>query len=117
MAILDAPERITKALQVVKTLEERLVTAMNHTGKFNNAHIRAAGVLAQAIKALSAEQRLWADQLKEHASTASQEDRIKAAVSYLLSLPVGPRDAAYAALAAAEAVSLQPLALTYEPPK
>lgn len=115
MSALDAPERIMKALEIVKTLEERLRAAMSTSGKFNGTHVRAAAQLAQAIKALSAEQRLWSDQLREHAAKATMPERIEAAVRFLADLPVGPRSQAYNQLADLEAGSTQPLKLTYDP--
>lgn len=113
--LYSMPGHIQSAIAMVEDCRRRLEIAINATGKFNAAQSRQAAVLAQAVKALSSEARLWANQLREHSAKATQAERIAAATKYLADLPVGPRSDAYAALCELERTRPQPLALSFDP--
>ena len=113
--LYSMPGHIQSAIDMVESVRVRLAQAMVTAPRYSPAQAKAAGVLAQAVKALSSEARLWANQLREHAATASLDERTAAAVRFLIELPPGPRDVAYRALSEAEATAVNPLQLAYTP--
>jgi hypothetical protein len=109
--LLEVPTEVNEALQLVRENRARLETEMASKVGFNSKHADAAGKLAQAVKALSTEARLWAQELTERAGRATPEQRTQAAVQHLASLPQGTRLAAYRQLVEREQLAVQPLGL------
>jgi hypothetical protein len=75
---------------------------------FNAKHADASSKLANAVKVLSTEARMWANELTERAVQASPEERTAACIRHLTELPDGPRKAAYEQLVAREQVNTRP---------
>ncbi len=109
--LLEVPTEVNEALQLVRENRMRLEAVMAAKVGFDPKHASAAGQLAQAVKALSTEARLWADQLTERASKATPEQRTQAAIQHLAQLPQGTRAAAYRQLCEREAACVQPMKL------
>ncbi len=111
--ILDIPNELQEALQLLRENRLRLedVMAKSAAKGFSSKHATDAGKLAAAVKALSAEGRLWADQLTARASQATPDQRTAAALKHILALPQGPRLQAYRQLCTAEAALVQPLGI------
>lgn len=109
--LLEVPSEVNDALQVVRENRTRLEEAMAKKVGFDQKHSSAAAQLAQAVKALSTEARLWADQLTERAGKATPEQRTAAAIQHLTALPQGPRAAAYRELVEREQRAVQALKL------
>jgi hypothetical protein len=109
--LLEVPTEVNDALALVRENRARLEKAMEADVKFSSKHSDAAGKLAQAVKALSTEARLWANELTERAGRATPEERTAAAVKHLAGLPQGVRAGAYRQLVEAESHALQPLGL------
>lgn len=115
-SILEVPGEVNEALALVREnrvrLEKAMATPDKRTGlAFNKAHAEAAGKLAQAVKALSTEARLWAQDVTERAGRATPEQRTQAALEHLSRLPQGTRLAAYRQLVDREAQAVQPLGI------
>ncbi len=113
---LDIPGQIQETLATVDELRRRLDTAMIETrGSRPNAQTNKfstqAAALAQAVKALSTEARLWAAQAAERAGNASAERKTAVCIKWLTQLPVGIRSEAYKALEQAEALTAAPIPL------
>lgn len=79
--------------------------------KFEAKYSDAANKLAQAVKSLSQEARMWAAELTERAGRATPEQRTAAAIKHLAALPQGPRADAYRKLAELESHAVRPLQL------
>lgn len=109
--LLEVPAEVNDALALVRENRARLEEAMTRKPGFDSKHADAAGKLAQAVKALSTEARLWAGQLQERASKATPEQRTAAALQHLLALPQGPRADAYRQLAERERAHVAALGL------
>jgi hypothetical protein len=111
--LLEVPTEVNEALALVRENRMRLESAMNNQDgtRFNSKHADAAGKLAQAVKALSTEARLWAQELTERAGRATPEQRTAAAVAHLGALPQGVRADAYRQLVEREQRNVQPLQL------
>lgn len=109
--LLEVPSEVNEALALVRENRVRLESLMTADVKFSAKHSDAAAKLAQAVKALSTEARLWAGQLQERASKATPEQRSAAAIQHLSGLPQGPRAAAYRELIRAEGHNVQRLPL------
>lgn len=109
--LTDVPAEVNEALALVRENRARLEAEMAQAVKFNAKHSDAAGKLAQAVKALSTEARLWAQELTERAGRATPEQRTQAALTHLASLPQGTRLAAYRQLVEREERAAQPLGL------
>ncbi len=109
--LLEVPAELNEALALVRENRVRLEKAMEGKLAFDAKHSAAAGSLASAVKALSAEARLWAAQLQERAGKATQEQRTQAAVQHLARLPDGIRLEAYRRLVETEKANLRPLEL------
>lgn len=110
--LLEVPSEVNDALALVRENRSRLEDAMTKKPGFDGKHADAAGKLAQAVKALSTEARLWADQLTERASRATPEQRTAAALQHLLGLPDGPRLDAYRQLSTRESANVRPVKLS-----
>lgn len=113
--LLEVPTEVNDALQLVRENRSRLETAMQADIKFSSKHADAAGKLAQAVKALSTEARLWATELTERAGRATPEQRTQAAIQHLVSLPQGVRLDAYRQLAERESHHVQPIGVQILP--
>jgi hypothetical protein len=109
--LLEVPTEVNEALQLVRENRARLEALMLEDRKFSSKHADAAGKLALAVKALSAEARLWAQELTERAGRATPEQRTQAAVQHLVGLPQGVRAGAYRQLIEREKSHIQPLQL------
>jgi hypothetical protein len=109
--LLEVPTEVNEALQLVRENRARLETEMASKMGFNAKHADAAGKLAQAVKALSTEARLWAQELTERAGRATPEMRTQAAVAHLAGLPQGVRLGAYRQLVEREERNVQPIKL------
>lgn len=109
--LLEVPSEVNEALALVRENRTRLEDAMTRKPGFDAKHADAAGKLAQAVKALSTEARLWAGQLQERASKATPEQRTQAALQHLLALPQGPRADAYRQLVERESAHVAALPL------
>lgn len=107
--LLEVPSEVNEALQLVRENRTRLEDAMVRKPGFDKAHADAAGKLALAVKALSTEARLWADQLTERASRATPEQRTAAAIQHLAGLPEGTRLGAYRQLVDRESSNVRPI--------
>lgn len=107
--LLEVPTEVNEALQLVRENRARLESEMATKPGFNAKHADAAGKLAQAVKALSTEARLWANELTERAGRATPEQRTAAAIEHLVSLPQGTRLAAYRKLVEREQSHVQPI--------
>lgn len=110
--ILDMPQEINAALEVLRENRIRLETLMVEQPKYSAKHSTAAANLASSVKALSAEARLWAEQLTARAARATADQRTAACIRHLTKLPQGPRLQAYRALCEAEGRAMQPVKLT-----
>lgn len=109
--LLEVPTEVNEALQLVRENRARLEAEMASKVGFNTKHADAAGKLAQAVKALSTEARLWAQELTERAGRATPEQRTAAAIQHLATLPQGTRLAAYRQLVEREERNVQPIEL------
>lgn len=107
--LLEVPAEVSDSLALVREQRIRLEAVCAAKPGFDAKHADSAGKLAQAVKALSTEARLWATQLAERAARATPEQRSAAALQHLLSLPAGPRLAAYRQLVEREAENVQPV--------
>ena len=107
----EVPAELNAALEVVRENRIRLEALMTTKVTFDQKHASAAASLANAVKVLSTEARLWADQLTARAGRATAEQRTEACVRHLCGLPQGPRLQAYRTLCDTEARSMQPLQL------
>lgn len=109
--LLEVPAELNAALETVRENRLRLEKLMSVKIEFQQKHATAANGLANAVKVLSTETRLWAEQLGNMASKATAEQRTTAAVKHLLGLPPGPRAQAYKQLVQSEAARPQPIKL------
>lgn len=109
--LLEVPTEVNEALALVRENRARLETEMAAKIAFSQKHSDAAGKLAQAVKALSTEARLWANELTERAGRATPEQRTQAAIQHLAGLPDGVRLDAYRRLAELEGRSIRPVKL------
>lgn len=115
--LLEVADEITEALALVRENRVRLEQDMNAPaakaakGAFSAKHAAAAGSLAQALKALSTEARLWAEVIAKVGTNATPEQRTAAALEHLLGLPSGARAQAYEKLVTREAYASQPVPL------
>lgn len=107
--MLEVPAEVNDALQLVRENRARLEEAMTSDRKFSAKHADAAVKLASAVKTLSSEARLWANELTERAGRATPEQRTQAALTHLAGLPDGVRLGAYRQLAELESRSLRPV--------
>ena len=107
--LLDMPQEINSALEVLRENRVRLEKLMVTQPGYKSAHATAASSLAAAVKSLSAEARMWAEQLTSRAARATADQRTAACIRHLTKLPQGPRLAAYTALCESEARSMQPV--------
>ncbi len=105
-SLLEVPGAIQDVLATVRENLKRLEDAMVEKPAFSKAHSEAAGKLASAVKTLSAEARLWTEQLGERAKRATPEQRTTACIEFLASLPDGVRWTAYKRLTELEATRL-----------
>lgn len=110
--LLEVPAELNAALETVRENRVRLEKLMTLKPGFEQKHATAAASIANAIKVLSTEARLWADQLTARAARATSEQRTEASIKHLAQLPPGPRMQAYVALCAAEARNLQPISIS-----
>ncbi len=111
-SLLEVPGAIQDVLATVRENLKRLEDAMIKQPNFSKAHSEAAGKLASAVKTLSAEARMWTEQLGERAQRATPEQRTAACLEFLAGLPDGVRWTAYKRLTELEA--LKPSAIQLE---
>ncbi len=112
--LLEVPSEVNEALALVRENRVRLEATMGASNKFDSKHSAAAGALAQAVKALSTEARLWAAQLTEKAGRATPEQRTQAALQHLAALPDGTRLGAYRRLVELEAANTRPVPIVIQ---
>ncbi len=112
--LLEVPEEINAALELVRENRLRLEAVMSAKVGFDAKHAAATVALAGGIKQLSTEGRLWAEVIRRLGESASPEQRTAASVAHLLALPQGLRAAAYRSIVEAERTNRQPLQLSLQ---
>jgi hypothetical protein len=98
----ETPERISKLLDLVESLQSQLLKEREATPKFSPKIAQGAAQLARAMKDLSTESRQWATMLENRATRASLAEKMAAVQNFILQLSTPDRKEMYGKLRHAE---------------